>query len=205
MGDLLARLAVPPERVWFIPLPGTATEDDVVYADERLNRLVELVDGTLVEKPMGSRESRIAAIIVYLLNAFVLPRKLGSVFGPDGMFRLFSGRVRLPDVAYASFERLPEGSADTAVITAAPELAVEVLSPGNTVAEMKFKRQEYFTSGVRLVWLVDPETRSVAVYTGPDAFTTRASEELLDGGDVLPGFSVLVRDLFPGAASTTRQ
>ena len=77
-----------------------------------------------------------------------------------------------------------------------PDLAVEVLSVGNTPAEMKRKRKEYFFSGVRLVWLVDPAARTIEVFTSPDQHLTLREEQALDGGDVLPGFSVPVREIF---------
>ena len=78
----------------------------------------------------------------------------------------------------------------------APDLAVEVLSESNTEAEMTRKRQDYFTAGVRLVWLVDPATRSVKVYTNVDQATVLQDEQTLQGGDILPGFSLPLRELF---------
>ena len=77
-----------------------------------------------------------------------------------------------------------------------PDLAVEVLSEGNTVPEMDRKRREYFRAGVRLVWLVDPEARTVAVFTGPDQHSTLGETDLLDGGAVLPGFTLSLAELF---------
>lgn len=197
VADLLERFGVPPKRIWSIPIPGTATEEDILYAEEHLNRLCELIDGTLVEKVMGSRESLLAGLIVTILNAFVLPRRLGFVLAPDGMFRLFPGHVRMPDVAFISLNRLPRG-VQQAIIGVAPELAIEILSESNTATEMKFKRHEYFTAGVRLVWLVDPKTRSVTVHTSADVSHKFTGDQLLDGGDVLPGFSVRVDDIFAG-------
>jgi Uma2 family endonuclease len=196
-ADLLDQLAVPPERIWLNPPPGKATEQDVVYADDHLDRLCELVDGTLVEKPMGSRESLVAIVIASILRSFVAPRKLGFVLGEAGMFRLFPGRVRLPDVAFVSLARLPNGMPADPITNVSPDLAVEVLSKSNTSDEMEKKRHEYFSSGVRLVWVVNAEARTVAVYTqpqGPDA--TKSRDELLDGGAVLPEFSVRVSELF---------
>ena len=78
----------------------------------------------------------------------------------------------------------------------APDLAVEVLSPGNTPGEMARKRQEYFAAGVRLVWLVDPEARTVEVYTDPEQSTVRHEADTLEGGAVLPGFALPLRELF---------
>ena len=86
---------------------------------------------------------------------------------------------------------------DGTIYWLAPDLAVEVLSESNTPAEMARKRQEYFTAGVRLVWFVDPDARTEEVYTAPDQSTVVNEEGTLDGGAVLPGFTLPLRDLFP--------
>jgi Uma2 family endonuclease len=78
----------------------------------------------------------------------------------------------------------------------APDLAVEVLSPSNTRAEMARKRGEYFRAGVRLVWEIDPRKRGVRVYTAADQFTDLSAGDALDGGTVLPGFTLPLADLF---------
>ena len=198
VADLLERLGgIPPERVRYYPAPGSATEADVIEIEERENRLCELIDGVLVEKPMSYGESMLAGIILTALNVFVMPRKLGVVTGADGMIKLFPGLVRIPDVAYVSRERLPGGRVPPDPIPRlVPDLAVEVLSKSNTPAEMARKRREYFEAGVRLVWLVDPGPRSVAVFTGAEQFTTVDLDGSLDGGAILPGFTLALRELF---------
>ena len=198
LADLLRRLGgIAPERVRFRPAPGTATERDVVEVERRESRLCELVDAVLVEKVMGYRESLLAVAIATALKSFVSPRNLGLVTGEAGMARLFPGLVRIPDVAFASWQSLPERRVpEEPVPELAPDLVVEVLSPGNTDAEMDRKRAEYFAAGVRLVWIVDPERREVDVWTGPELSSTLVEGDTLDGGAVLPGFALAVRDLF---------
>lgn len=199
VADLLNRLGgVPAERVRYYPLPGTATEQDVIDIDAHGDRLFELVDGVLVEKPVGYEESLLAGWILSAFNAFVIPRKLGWVSGADGMMRVLPGQVRLPDVGFVSRERAPGGRRPKGAVAAlSPDLAVEVLSAGNTVAEMDRKRREYFEGGTRLVWIVDPVARTVAVYTSPEAPATVLGERgTLDGGDVLPGFTLDLHALF---------
>lgn len=199
VGDLLERLGgISPDRVRFTPVPGTATEQDVIDIERRENRLFELVDGVLVEKAMGYRESVLAGAVLAALRAFVVPHKLGLVSGSDGMMRLFPGLVRIPDVAFVSRERLPAGHMPTEPIPdLVPDLAVEVLSKSNTIAEMTRKRGEYFGAGVRLVWLIDPDTRTAAVYEAaarpPRQLTER---DALDGDGVLPGFTLPLKELF---------
>jgi Uma2 family endonuclease len=77
-----------------------------------------------------------------------------------------------------------------------PDLAVEVLSEGNTANEMRRKREEYFSAGVRLVWIVDPDERTVAIYTAPEECLVLEESQTLDGGDVLPGFVLPLSNLF---------
>lgn len=181
------------------PPPGTATEHDLLRMVEREDRLVELIDGTLVEKPVGHYESYIAGLLVTALNVFVLPRKLGIVYGPDATLRMKSGRVRLPDVTFVSRDDLPGGALPEAPIAAViPTIAAEVISEGNTVHEMRQKAKEYFESGSKLVWMIYPKTRTVAIFQQLQDEPTRtlSENETLDGGAVLPGFQMKVADLF---------
>jgi len=197
MADLLDRLGgISPERVRMSPPPGTATVKDVVDIDAKEHRLFELVDGVLVEKAMGFKESMLAIAIASALRAFVIPRKLGVITGSDGMMRLFPGLVRMPDVAYVSWTRMPGGVPKEAAPVLAPDLAVEVISEGNTKAEMDRKRGEYFSAGARLVWLIDPRTRTATVFTDPSTSTVLDETKSLNGEDVLPGFTLSLRDLF---------
>ncbi len=198
LAKLVERLGgVPLERIRFRPYPGTATEEDVIRIEAQENRLCELVEGVLVEKPMGFRESLLAVAIAQCLREFVTPRNLGLVTGEGGMMRLFAGLVRIPDVAFISWARLPGREVpDAPIPRLAPDLAVEVLSRSNTPSEMRGKREEYFEAGVALVWMVDPEERRVTVFTSPEDSVTYGSSDVLDGGTVLPGFLLALHDLF---------
>src|SRR2546427_407184 len=199
LADLLEQLGgIAPNRVRFRPAPGTATEEDVLaIRNSAERRLCELVDGVLVEKAMGLRESFLAIALASILRGFVRPRNLGLVTGEAGMMRLMAGLVRIPDVAFVSWTRLPNRRVPTEPIPdLAPDLAVEVLSAGNTPGEMARKRQDYFAAGVWLGWLVDPDACTVEVYTGPDQPTVRHEADTLEGGGVLTGFALPLRELF---------
>jgi Uma2 family endonuclease len=198
IADLLKRLGnIPANRVRLHPMPGTATEKDLLAVLDHENRPCELVEGTLVEKPMGIDESRIAGIIITHLNSYVLPRKLGIVTAPDGPIQLFAGLIRIPDVAFASWNCFPDRKMPkTPIPHVAPDLAVEVLSKSNTKPEMTRKVSEYFKAGVKLVWLVDPKKKTVRVYTAVDQFVQLHEGQKLDGGDVLPGFSMPITEVF---------
>lgn len=198
LADLVERLGgVPLDRIRMRPAPGTATERDVIRVEEQENRLCELVEGVLVEKPRGLRESLLAGALIEFLRRFVMPRNLGLVSGEGGMMRLFAGLVRIPDVAFISWSRLPDRRVPQEPIPElAPDLAVEVLSRTNTPGEMRRKREEYFQSGVALVWMIDPDQRTATVFTSPTEFVEYSERERLDGGIVLPGFSLSLAEFF---------
>ena len=169
IADLLHRLGdVPAHRVRFNPVPGTATVEDLLQPE---NKGCELVDDTLVEKPVGLIESRLAIWLGRLLHEFVQAQNLGIVTGEAGLMELPGGPVRAPDVTYISWQRMKNRSQPSDPIPAlTPDLAIEVLSVSNTLGEMARKREEYFRAGVVLVWEIDPRARTVRVYTAIDQF-----------------------------------
>ena len=188
---------IPLHRILIRPDLGGATEADVIELHDREGRLCELIDGVLVEKTLGIRESLLAIALAAVLRNFVAPRRLGIVTGADGAIRLNPGQVRIPDVSFFSGGRLPGGVVPKEPIPdLAPDLAIEVLSDSNTKAEMLRKRRDYFDAGVLLVWEVDPATRTVQIFEAPEQSTTLAIDDTLDGGAVLPGFVLPLRQLF---------
>ena len=135
------------------------------------------------------------------LADFLEEHDLGVVLGADGMIRLFPGQVRIPDISFISWDRLPgEEVPDEAIGSAVPNLTVEVLSPSNTRAEMERKLRDYFLAGVELVWLIDPKTQTADAYTAPEECRHVGKGGSLDGGDVLPGFRASHKDLFARTA-----
>ncbi len=188
---------IPIARLRTNPPPGEATEADVIKLHDHHNRLYELIDGTLVEKAMGWKESELAIIIARFLGNFVFANRLGKVFGSDGMFRLKPEQIRIPDVAYISKERFAGRKlVPGAFWELGCDLAVEVVSPSNTRREMERKLSDYFAAGVAIVWLVYLKAREVVVYSSPADWVTLRGEDRLDGGTLLPGFSVSVAELF---------
>jgi Uma2 family endonuclease len=198
LDELLEKLgSVPTHRIRTVPAIGTASEEDVRKIREREGRICELVDGVLVEKAVGYYESLLATVLIQLLWNHIEPRKLGVVSGPDGFLRLRPRLVRAPDVAFVSTEHLPrQRLRGVFAPDLAPDFAVEILSASNTEAEMQLKLREYFAAGCRLAWLVDPETKTVRVYTAVGVFTTVGPDGTLDGGEVLPGFSLSIEEWF---------
>lgn len=198
MADLLEQLGgIDPARVRIRPPLGEATEQDVVAIRDSERRLFELLDGVLVEKEMGLLESLLAGALIEALRQFVRPRNLGVVSREAGMLRLFPGLVRIPDVAFISWDRFPGRKLSRDPVPAlAPDLAIEVLSKGNTRREMDRKLIDYFAAGVKLAWLVDPVRRIVTVYTAPDQYELLTEADELTGGEVLTGFRMPIRQLF---------
>jgi Uma2 family endonuclease len=199
LGDLLAELGgVSPDRVRLRPAPGTATVEDVVRLLHKHKRKFELVDGTLVEKPMGFKESALAMRLGKFIDRWNDDTgERGVLTGPDGPLKLMKKLVRIPDLAFTFYTRLPGGVLPTAPVPdLAPDLAVEVLSESNKTGEMERKLKEYFLSEVQQVWFIDPKKRTVIVYTSPDDATTLTEKDTLTGGDLLPGFALPVCVLF---------
>jgi Uma2 family endonuclease len=201
LADLLERLGgVPLERIRFQPSPGTAVEADVLVRPGGEKRLFELVEGVLVEKPMGYYESLLAVVLIQSLGKYLEQNDLGIILGADATLRLAPRLVRLPDVSFVSWRHFPERELPAEPVPdLTPDLAVEILSEGNTPAEMARKRSEYFGAGARLVWIVDPSTRTARVYTGPEESVLVPEDGVLDGGEVLPGFRLPLREWFQRA------
>lgn len=199
-ADLLRRLGdVPASRVRLKPHPGTATEQDVIAALEGpVKRLYELIDGVLVEKAVGSAETFLGFALGSLIWSHVRARKLGVVLGGDGPVRLRPGNVRYPDVSFIPWSSFPGGVPPKGekIWSVTPALAVEVLSEGNTAAEIDLKLQELFSTGCKLAWVIDPEPQSAKVYASAKRFKSLDITGTLDGGKVLPGFVLPLADLF---------
>ncbi len=199
LADILAEIGdVPLDRVRGFPPLGTATEADVIRERESPERrLCELIDGILVEKAMGAKESILACELIRLLGNHVQAHRLGVILGPDGMLRLFPGLVRIPDVSFIPWTQIPGRRwPNTPIPEIPPDLAVEVLSPSNTSGEIRRKIREYFQSGTRLIWVVDPKKLTARIYTAPESSQAVGKSGSLDGGEVLPGFQLSLPKLF---------
>lgn len=156
----------------------------------------ELVHGEIVEmcRPNGIH-GHVQVKISWLLMNAVEPKKLGWVGVESGVItERDPDTVRGPDVYFYSIRRVKRPAKGFYEIP--PDLAVEVLSPSDTKSEMRGKVREYLSSGVRLVWVVDPDSKTVMVYSGTMRGTEYDEADTLDGGDVLPGFTCKVADFF---------
>ena len=198
LGELLERLGhIPAKRICMNPPPGTATERDLIRMHGARRKLYELVDGTLVEKGTGHKESVLSLELGYLLRDFLQRNDLGYCTTADDLVLVMPNLVRGPDVSFVSWKTRPERMIPQEQIsTKVPDLAVEILSPSNTREEMRIKLKEYFLGGVQVVWIIDPKTHTAEVYTAPDKKTSIPAKGTLTGGDVLPGFRLPLAKLF---------
>ena len=140
---------------------------------------------------MGNRESYVAALLNLHIGTFVLQRDLGLIGGADGLLRILPAQLRLPDVTFTAWGTLPTPDAHLQPIgDYVPDLIVEVLSAGNTAGEIARKIAEYFKGGTKLVWVFEPDDRTVTVYTSPKKSRVQTATDTLSGGKVLPGFTL---------------
>lgn len=205
VADLIERLGgIPASRIRMKPPLGTATEQDVIrWLDAEDKRLFELIDGVLVEKAVGTREGILAHFIGRRVGDYAEENDLGLTAGADSPFRLRLGLVRIPDLSFISWSRIPGGEfPDDAIADVIPDLAVEVLSESNTPAEIELKLDHYFEAGVRLAWVIDPKKQKARIYTSRSRIQEIDPDGELIGGRVLPGFRLPLRDVF---AATRRR
>ena len=159
----------------------------------------ELLDGHLVERHMGNKSSWVATQIAKLLGNYVDEHNLGWVFTSEAGYRLDPSRpntLRKPDVSFVRFGRLPNEEPGDAYDNLSPDWAIEVLSPGDTVLELEEKLEEYLNAGVRLVWVVNPQTKVVKAHVAGRPIQEYRIGDELTGGDVMPGFRCPVSNLF---------
>ena len=160
----------------------------------------ELVNGQLVEKPMGAEAGLVAAKVIFLLQLFVRDHGGGLVFTSDAGYQVFPddpNRVRKPDVSFICRGRLPNDRAPRGHLRIRPDLVVEVVSPNDLAEEVMARVADYLRAEVRLLWVIYPGARLVQVYRPGAASLATAADELR-GEDVLPGFACRVEDLFAG-------
>jgi len=174
------------------------TAEDLLHMPED-GLQYEVIEGQLITMPgAGGQHSNIAATIVYFLMMATRASRLGKVYGAGGTFRLRRDpdTALIPDAAFVRAEHLPAEQEQIGPMPLAPDLAVEVRSPSNTLDELRDKARIYLAHGTALVWLVDPRTRSITAMTAGGQELTYGEGDELDGGDVLPDFSVAVAELF---------
>jgi Uma2 family endonuclease len=171
-----------------------ATEADLLQTP-RDGRKYELVDGEIRVSPAGSRHGAVSLKVAARMLAFVSAQKLGHVFDSSTGFRLPGGNVRSPDASFVARDRFEGDQPPEGFSPVPPDLAVEVLSPDDRPRAILDKVGEYLERGVRLVWVIDPGSRTATVYRSLSDVSRLGPDDDLDGRDVLPGFRCRLGDI----------
>jgi Uma2 family endonuclease len=158
----------------------------------------ELIDGEIIEMGTSSlKHSVLGAWLIFTLMTYIQAHQPGGLIsGADGTYRLDDDNVRVPDISYitaANLVNIPAGSVFTPF---APDFAIEIKSPSQSTAFMRRRARQYIQAGTRLVWVIDFEDQSVLVHRPGHPIEQFAEEDVLDGGDILPGLTIRLADLF---------
>jgi Uma2 family endonuclease len=180
------------------------TTRTLVTADELLRmpddgKRYELIEGELIKMaPAGYRHTNIGARILGILFQHTEKNDLGELMNSDGgvFLQRDPDTVRVPDVGFITKERLPPGDGPSGFIDIVPDLVVEVVSPSDRAGQVQAKIEQWIEHGVKLVWLVYPEERSIMVYRSLSEFLVLHEGDTLTGDPVLPEFSCPVAEIF---------
>lgn len=182
----------------------TATASSSITADAFLlmpeSEGAELADGEIAEVPMGGMSSWIGGTLHTFVNMFLLTHHLGWAFPQESGIAIWPGRnrVRKPDLTYVRYGRLPGGRPPEGWLTVVPDLVAEVVSPGDRVEDLEQKLAEYREAGIPLIWVIYPATRTAHVLGANRQRRELGPDGVLDGEDILPGFSIPLANIFPG-------
>ncbi|MFN8421520.1 MAG: Uma2 family endonuclease [Anaerolineae bacterium] len=167
---------------------------DYAELPENAHRFLELIDGEVIEKMPSFTPSELATMLIFYLRLYLRDHPIGRLSAPDDMYVMDDENSFIPNVGFISNERF--GARPDRAVLVPPDLAVEIKSPTDRLRAVRRKAERYLELGTRVVWLVVPETQTIEVYTADSDVITLAADNLLDGGTVLPGFSVKVSDIF---------
>lgn len=163
----------------------------------------ELINGELVERNMGWQSSRIGSKLLALLETYVAEHNLGWVNGADAAYQCYEDalpedpdRIRKPDVSFIRLDRLPPEDEPEGYCQIVPDLVAEVVSPHDTIYELSLKIEEYRKAGVKLIWVVVPNTKTVTIHRLNGSMSELHDADELTGEEVVPGFCCSIADIF---------
>jgi Uma2 family endonuclease len=156
----------------------------------------EVVAGQPEEKTMGgARHSGIEVRLIVRLASYVEAHQLGGIYGPDATFQIGENQ-RIPDVAFVAATRFPVEGEPEGIWPMAPDLAVEIISPNDLYERVISKVEDYLAAGVRQVWLISPEHKTITIYSSPTHTTILTEADDLVSEELLPGYRCRIADLF---------
>jgi len=177
--------------------------DEWVMRPDNIARDFELINGEIVEKMVSDPDaSMITLFLGGLLSVYVLQRKLGRVTGPDGGYYVGQNRY-IPDVGFIRKSRMPK-SYEKGYIPAAPDLAIEVTSPTDSLKALHRKISHYLAANI-VVWAIYPSEYEIEVHTPGQPVYVLGIDDMLNGGDLLPDFSIAVKTIFGAAHEDPEQ
>jgi Uma2 family endonuclease len=157
---------------------------------------LEWVNGHAEVKEMaGARHGRIETRLITEIGIYLKANPIGELYASDTTFTI-GNRERMPDISFVAAARIPPEGDPVGIWTIAPDLAVEVISPNDLHEAVIEKIREYLAAGVRQVWLVSPQFKTVTIYDSPTQTTTLTEADELTSEELLPGFRCPVRALF---------
>jgi Uma2 family endonuclease len=162
---------------------------------ENADKLLELIEGEIVEKVASFTPSEIGSTVNYYIKGYLIQHPIGYVTGEAGSYVMDDDNTFMPDVGYISKARLPERPPRECPLP--PDFAVEVKSPSDAKRALRRKAEKYLELGTKMVWLVFPDEQQVEVYLPDEDVKTFTLADTLDGGDLLPAFTLAVKDIFP--------
>ncbi len=169
-----------------------------LYHTPRDGRKYELIEGDFIMTPAGLRHEVIAGNLTFELKTYLKSNPIGQVFTSSAGYRLSENIVLSPDVSFVRAEQLPGGVAPEGFGEFAPDLAVEIISPGDNITDIERKVQLYLSHGARLVWVINPRLARATVYRPDGSARVLQAQDALDGETVLPGFTCRLADLLAG-------
>jgi len=175
----------------------TYTVEDM-YHVPRDGRKYELIQGELIVSPAGMQHEEMGIEIAYYIRTYLAGNRLGRVFGSSVGYQLPSGNVLSPDVSYVRLEQLPDGQSPVGFGQFAPDLAVEIVSPSDSLTLVEEKVELYLSNGSQLVWIINPKLRRATVYRADGSASIIRADGAFEGEGVLPGFRCALADVLPG-------
>jgi Uma2 family endonuclease len=177
------------------------TADDLWNLPHEQQKLCELVRGEMrMMTPAGARHGDIVNSLAFELTAFVKHGRLGKVFSADTGYRIQRDpdTVLAPDVSFVRREEIPADGLPLQFWNLAPTLAAEVISPSDSATAVRNRAQMLLDAGTLVVWILDPDAKTVAVHRSGQPVVTLGARDQLTDDDVLPGFSCRIAELFSG-------